>query len=136
MGRIAVLLVLAVGLAVVIVSPFAESRSVGGVKVVERLGPDVSLAPGQTGQAVANCPKGYVAVSGMEFMGAIDVVFSSSTTSRRGWTVGGGNPSSTDPFTFSAGVICEKGSGRVKVRKATVANAQRALRDWRASQRR
>jgi len=133
MKRLAVVVVCGAA-AVVAMSPFAE----GGpgphqLRVVERLGPDVSVPPGDVRSAVARCPRGYVAVGGMEFLGALDEVSSATTSRRNGWVVDLGNPNTTT-FTGSAGVECVRGRRGLRVRKATTSGQRRqAIRDWKAS---
>jgi len=120
--------------AVAAMSPFAE----GGpgphtLRVVERLGPDVTVPPGQVRESVARCPRGYVAVAGMEFLGALDEVSSLTTSRRNGWVVDLGNPTNT-PLVGSAGVECLRGRRGIRVRKAMTNDQRRqAIRDWKAS---
>jgi hypothetical protein len=92
------------------------------VKTIDRLGPNVTVAANQVEITKAACPRGYAPVAGQELLGATELVYSMRTTSRRGWEVAVGNPT-TVLQDFSAGVICQKGGSGVRVRSAS--NAER-----------
>lgn len=108
------------GLAVFALSPLAESRGSGPtVKTIDRLGPEVTVAPSQVATAKAGCPRGYAPTAGQELLGATELVYSIRTISKRGWEVAVGNPTSVSQD-FSAGVMCQKGGSGVRVRSASV----------------
>ena len=116
------------GLAVFSLSPLAESRRRGPtVKTIDRLGADVTVAPGQVELAKAGCPRGYAPVAGQELLGATELVYSIRTISKRGWEVAVGNPT-TAPQDFSAGVMCQKGGSGVRVRSASVDRRHKLVR--------
>jgi len=107
------------GLAVIAVSPLAESARRGPtVKTIDRLGADVSVAASQVEIAKVGCPRGYAPTAGQELLGATELVYSIRTTSKRGWEVAVGNPT-TVTQDFSAGVMCQKGGSGVRVRSAS-----------------
>ena len=115
------------GLAVVALSPLAESaRRTPQVKTIDRLGPEVTVAANQVEIAKAGCPRGYAPVAGQELLGATELVYSIRTTSKRGWEVAVGNPT-TVPQDFSAGVMCQKGGSGVRVRSASTSERSRMI---------
>jgi hypothetical protein len=116
------------GLAVVALSPLAESARPGPtVKTIDRLGNDVTVGVGQVEIAKAGCPRGYAPVAGQELLGATELVYSVRTVSRRGWEVAVGNPTTT-PQDFSAGVMCQKGGSGVRVRSASTDRRRELLK--------
>lgn len=123
-----VLAALVGGLAVIALSPLAESARRGPtIKTIDRLGPDTTVAPNSVELTKAGCPRGYAPVAGEEFLGATELVYSIRTISKRGWEVAVGNPTNV-PQTFSAGVMCQKGGSGVRVRSASVEKRRQLLR--------
>jgi hypothetical protein len=122
-----VLAALVGGLAVIALSPMAESARRGPtVKTIDRLGAEVTVPANQVEIAKAGCPRGYAPVAGQELLGATELVYSIRTTSRRGWEVAVGNPT-TAPQDFSAGVMCQKGGSGVRVRSASTSQRRRMI---------
>ena len=122
-----VLAALVGGLAVIALSPLAESARRGPtVKTIDRLGAEVTVPANQVEIAKVGCPRGYAPVAGQELLGATELVYSIRTTSKRGWEVAVGNPTSA-PQDFSAGVICQKGGSGVRVRSASNGSRRRLL---------
>jgi len=115
------------GLAVVALSPLAESARRGPtVKTIDRLGAEVTVAPSQVEIAKAGCPRGYAPVSGQELLGATELVYSIRTISKRGWEIAVGN-STNSPQDFSAGVMCQKGGSGVRVRSASTSKRRQMI---------
>lgn len=115
------------GLAVVALSPLAESARRGPqVKTIDRLGAEVTVAANQVEIAKAGCPRGYAPVAGQELLGATELVYSIRTTSKRGWEVAVGNPTTVSQD-FSAGVMCQKGGSGVRVRSASTSERRRMI---------
>lgn len=99
------------------------------LKIVERLGSDVSVPPLEIRDAFVNCPRGYLPTGGSAFQGALDTVVQTTTRSRRGWVVTYGNPSD-EAFTGSAFVICAKGVRKFRVRLASADEKAKAKAAW------
>ena len=97
-------------------------------------GPDLHLAPLTVADYVVRCPRGWQTTGFGVLNGANDIVYADPTTDGRGYAFAFGNPDSTNTFTASGGVRCEKGGKGLKVRKATAGRSHRAVvHDWLAA---
>src|SRR5215203_4803156 len=122
-----VLAALVGGLAVIALSPLAESaRRTPTVKTIDRLGPETTVGPNSVEIAKAGCPRGYAPVAGQELLGATELVYSIRTISKRGWEIAVGNPTNVSQ-TFSAGVMCQKGGSGVRVRSASTSKRRQMI---------
>jgi hypothetical protein len=97
-------------------------------------GPDILIPPSGTnevGSYVVRCPRGWQTTGFGVLNGANDIVYADPTTDGRGYEFLFGNPSTSDSFTASGNVRCEKGGKGLKVRKASARGAHRTLaHDW------
>jgi hypothetical protein len=118
-------------LATLVAWPGSAARKTPTLKVLYGLGPEVSVAPGQAVDNSAGCPKGYFVTGGGLILGAIQPIGDGPSANGRAWIASGGNPSTTDTFTYRVTAVCVRGQKGLKVKRAVSDKALRqAKRDW------
>jgi hypothetical protein len=127
-------------LLVLVVTPFASNARrapTPRLAVATYDGPDIVIPPlgtNEVGSYIVRCPRRWQTTGFGVLNGANDIVYADPTTDGRGYEFLFGNPSTSDSFTASGNVRCEKGSKGLKVRRATAHGSRRAaVRDWLAA---
>ncbi|HEY1356972.1 MAG TPA: hypothetical protein VGF21_01580 [Thermoleophilaceae bacterium] len=97
-------------------------------------GPDILIPPLSTnnvGSYIVRCPRGWQTTGFGVLNGANDIVYADPTSDGRGYEFLFGNPDTTNSFTASGNVRCEKGGKGLKVRKAAAGASRRGVQhDW------
>jgi hypothetical protein len=118
-------------LAALVAWPGSAARKNPQVKLVFGIGPEVQVAPGQVEENSAACPRGYFVTGGGLYLGAIEGIVDGPSENGRAWIASGGNPSSTDTFSFRVSAVCARGQQGLKVKRAVSESYRRqAERDW------
>ena len=131
MGAAAALIV-AAALLVLVVSPTVQGGSQQArLQVTGRLSKEVRVPPGGTRIAVVKCPRGYLPISGNQFLGVIRPVFDGPSRDGRGWQSAGFLTSNARrSFDFRVGVVCARGARNLTVIATQNADAEaESLRD-------
>ena len=101
------------------------------LKLLYGLGPEVEVPPQQAVENSAECPRGYYVTGGGLLLGAIEGIADGPSANGRAWVASGGNPSTTDTFSYQVTAVCARGQKGLKIKKAGSENAlRRAERDW------
>lgn len=123
-------------LAAVAAWPGSAAKKKPQLKLLYGLGPSVEVAPGQIEENSAGCPRGYYVTGGGLYLGAIEGIVDGPSEDGRAWVASGGNPSTTEPFSFQVSAVCVRGQKGLKLKRALSENAQtKAERDWLRAQR-
>jgi hypothetical protein len=112
--------------------PGSAAKKKPQLKLVFGIGPEVQVAPGQLEENSAACPRGYFVTGGGLYLGAIEGVVDGPSENGRAWIASGGNPSTTETFSYRVSAVCARGQRGLKLKRAVSENARRqAERDWR-----
>jgi hypothetical protein len=118
-------------LAAVVAWPGSAAKRKPQLKLLYGLGPEVQVAPGEVAENSAGCPRGYYVTGGGLYLGAIEGIVDGPSDDGRAWVASGGNPSTTDPFSFRVSAVCVRGQKGLKLKRAVSDKARRqAERDW------
>src|SRR3954447_10403776 len=124
-------------LLVLIVSPQASDarkKSKPRLAVATFDGPEIDIPPSTTndvGSYVVRCPRGWQTTGFGVLNGANDIVYADPTRDGRGYAFAFCKSDSSNTFTASGNVRCEKGGKGLKVRKASAGASRRTRRhDW------
>jgi hypothetical protein len=128
---VAVALAAALALAGLVAWPGDAAKKKPQLKLVYGLGPEVNVAPQEAAENSAACPRGYYVTGGGLFLGAIEAIADGPSADGRAWEAIGGNPSTTETFSYVVTAVCARGQKGLKIKKAVSKKAlRRAERDW------
>jgi hypothetical protein len=118
-------------LATLVAWPGSAAKKKPQLKLLFGLGPEVQVAPGQVEENSADCPRGYYVTGGGLYLGAIEGIADGPSEDGRAWIASGGNPSSTETFSFQVSAVCARGQKGLKLKRALSEDSRRqAERDW------
>jgi hypothetical protein len=128
---IAVALAAGLALAGLVAWPGDAAKKRPQLKLLYGLGPEVSVPPGQAVENSAQCPKGYRVTGGGLLLGAIEGIADGPSADGGAWLASGGNPSTTQAFSYRVTAVCARGQKGLRIKKAGSEGALRhAERDW------
>jgi hypothetical protein len=118
-------------LAALVAWPGSAAKKKPQVKLLFGIGPEVQVAPGQVEENSAGCPRGYYVTGGGLYLGAIEGIVDGPSENGRAWIASGGNPSTTETFSYRVSAVCARGQRGLKVKRAVSEKTRRqAERDW------
>jgi hypothetical protein len=118
-------------LAALVAWPGSAAKKKPQVKLLFGIGPEVQVAPGQVEENSAGCPRGYYVTGGGLYLGAIEGIVDGPSENGRAWIASGGNPSTTETFSYRVSAVCARGQRGLKLKRAVSEKTRRqAERDW------